>query len=112
MTLILGICDGHDAGACLICDGKALAAVSEERLDHLRDLDVGGVWLKGVVGRYHQPPRLFIPVPGVDASSLSECLLCSAVESPGSVGAPPLSQARRPKRRSRCASDGCRSPTT
>jgi len=29
--LVLGISDGHDAGACLVDDGRLLAAVSEER---------------------------------------------------------------------------------
>ena len=29
---VMGICDGHDAGACLMRDGRVLAAVSEERL--------------------------------------------------------------------------------
>jgi len=37
----------------------------------------GGVWLKGVAGLYHQPPRLFLPVPGADESSLSLGLLQS-----------------------------------
>lgn len=29
---VLGLCDGHDAGACLVHDGVVVAAVSEERL--------------------------------------------------------------------------------
>jgi hypothetical protein len=35
------------------------------------------VWLKAIVGRYHQPPRLFVPVPGLDQSSLKLGLLAS-----------------------------------
>jgi len=34
--LVLGICDGHDAGACLLADGALLAAVSEERLSRYK----------------------------------------------------------------------------
>ena len=30
---------------------------------------VGGTTLKGVVGRYHQPPRLFLPSPEATPSS-------------------------------------------
>ena len=30
--LVLGLCDGHDSGACLVEDGRILAAVSSERL--------------------------------------------------------------------------------
>jgi hypothetical protein len=47
------------------------------------DETAGGVWLKGVIGRYHQPPRLFVPVPGVDASSLELGLLASTQVSLG-----------------------------
>jgi TonB family protein len=50
---------------------------------HLLDRELGGVWLKGVVGRYHQPPRLFVPVPGLDASSLQLGLLASTQYSVG-----------------------------
>jgi len=49
----------------------------------LTDAEHGSVWLKGVVGRYHQPPRLFFPVPGLDASSLSLGLLASTQYSAG-----------------------------
>lgn len=35
------------------------------------------VWLKAMAGRYHQPPRLFLPVPGADQSSLDLGLLAS-----------------------------------
>ncbi len=35
------------------------------------------LWLKGVVGRYHQPPRLFVPLPGVDQSMHELGLLAS-----------------------------------
>ncbi len=36
---------------------------------HLRDQDVGGVWLKAGVGWFHQPPRLFVPMPGAEFPS-------------------------------------------
>jgi TonB family protein len=39
--------------------------------------------LKGVIGRYHQPPRLFVPLPGVDESSLRLGLLASTQYSVG-----------------------------
>lgn len=35
--LVLGIADNHDAGACLVADGKLVAAVSEERLDRVKN---------------------------------------------------------------------------
>ena len=50
---------------------------------HLTDAAHGNVWLKGVIGRYHQPPRLFIPIPGVDESSLQLGLLASTQYSVG-----------------------------
>lgn len=49
----------------------------------LSDAELGGVTLKGVVGRYHQPPRLFVPVPGIDESSLDLGLLASTQTSVG-----------------------------
>jgi hypothetical protein len=49
----------------------------------LTGADRGNVWVKGVVGRYHQPPRLFVPVPGLDASSLGLGLLASTQYSVG-----------------------------
>jgi TonB family protein len=50
---------------------------------HLSDAGQGNVWLKGVVGRYHQPPRLFLPLPGLDTSSLQLGLLASTQYSVG-----------------------------
>ncbi len=47
------------------------------------DGDVGGTWLKGQVGRYNQPPRFFVPVPGADTSSLDLGLLQSTQVSVG-----------------------------
>lgn len=47
------------------------------------DGEVGGTWLKGMVGRYHQPPRFFVPMPGADTSSLSLGLLESTQVSIG-----------------------------
>jgi hypothetical protein len=41
------------------------------------------LWVKGVIGRYHQPPRLFLPVPGLDSSSLELGLLASTQYSLG-----------------------------
>ncbi len=37
MVTILGIHDGHNAGAALIQDGKVLAAISEERLNNIKN---------------------------------------------------------------------------
>ena len=37
----------------------------------------GDVWLKGGIGRYHQPPRWVVPLPGLDNLGLSEGLLGS-----------------------------------
>ena len=45
------------------------------------------VWLKGVIGRYHQPPRLFIPIPGAEEAPLSEGLLASTQYSVGAEAA-------------------------
>ena len=38
---------------------------------------VGELWLKGGVGRYHQPPRFLIPIPGLDQLALEYGLLSS-----------------------------------
>lgn len=37
--------------------------------------DEGSVWLKGSVGVYHQPPRFFLPLPGLDIMPLRFGLL-------------------------------------
>ena len=37
---VLGIWDGHDAGACIVKDEKIIVAINEERLTK-RKLDVG-----------------------------------------------------------------------
>ena len=37
----------------------------------------GDFWLKGGIGRYHQPPRWVVPLPGLDNLGLSEGLLAS-----------------------------------
>lgn len=42
-----------------------------------------GTWLKASVGLFHQPPRLFIPVPGLDISPLDLGLLSSLQSSVG-----------------------------
>jgi len=36
-VVVLGIHDGHNAGACLLRDGKILAAISEERLRNIKN---------------------------------------------------------------------------
>jgi TonB family protein len=43
----------------------------------LREADniAGETWLKGAVGWYHQPPRLFLPIPGLAESALDKGLL-------------------------------------
>jgi TonB family protein len=50
---------------------------------HLAGVADGRLTLKGVVGRYHQPPRLFISIPGLDSSALSLGLLASTQYSVG-----------------------------
>lgn len=35
--VVLGLADNHDAGACLVIDGHVMAAVSEERLDRVKN---------------------------------------------------------------------------
>ena len=50
---------------------------------HLSGVAGGAVWLKGVIGRYHQPPRLFVSIPGLDTSALSLGLLASTQYSVG-----------------------------
>src|SRR3989338_4000414 len=35
--IVLGIHDGHNAGAALVKDGKVLAAISEERLNNIKN---------------------------------------------------------------------------
>jgi TonB family protein len=34
------------------------------------DSDASGVWLKGAIGLYHQPPRFVLPLPGLDIMPL------------------------------------------
>ncbi|MDP8255006.1 MAG: carbamoyltransferase C-terminal domain-containing protein [Candidatus Alcyoniella australis] len=53
--IVLGICDGHDAGACLLRDGEIVHAVSEERLTR----------------RKRQP--------GFPLLAIEECLRCSGL---------------------------------
>ena len=33
---ILGISTGHDSGACIVVDGKIVAAINEERLSRIK----------------------------------------------------------------------------
>ncbi len=46
-----------------------------------------GVWLKGGVGLYHQPPRFFLPLPGLDVMPLEYGLL-SAIQTSAGVEVP------------------------
>lgn len=46
-------------------------------------LDENHTWLKASVGMFHQPPRLFVPVPGADISALDLGLLASLQSSIG-----------------------------
>jgi TonB family protein len=39
------------------------------------DSDESGVWLKGAVGIYHEPPRFVLPLPGFDVMALKYGLL-------------------------------------
>ncbi|MDE1816526.1 MAG: hypothetical protein KGI11_08215 [Thaumarchaeota archaeon] len=36
-VIVLGICDGHNSGACLLKDGSIVAAISEERLSRIKN---------------------------------------------------------------------------
>jgi hypothetical protein len=47
------------------------------------DSDESGLWLKGGVGVYHQPPRFVLPVPGLDTMPLRYGLLRSIQSSLG-----------------------------
>ena len=49
----------------------------------LTDQSLGGTTLKGAFGWFHQPPRLPVPVPGVDEFALNEGLLQSIQSSVG-----------------------------
>lgn len=46
-------------------------------------VDEQHTWLKASVGMFHQPPRLFVPVPGADISALDLGLLASLQSSVG-----------------------------
>jgi hypothetical protein len=39
------------------------------------DSDDSAIWLKGSVGEYHQPPRFFLPLPGLDEMPLKYGLM-------------------------------------
>ena len=43
----------------------------------------GEVWLKGGIGRYHQPPRFLLPIPGLDQLALEYGLLSSTQSTVG-----------------------------
>ncbi|MFZ4578722.1 MAG: TonB family protein [Myxococcota bacterium] len=49
--------------------------------------DDRGIWLKGAIGVYHQPPRFFLPLPGLDAMPLRFGLL-QAIQSSAGVEMP------------------------
>ena len=44
---------------------------------------VGEIWIKGGVGRYHQPPRFLLPIPGLDQLALEYGLLSSTQSTVG-----------------------------
>ena len=48
-----------------------------------RDQEARSIWLKGGVGIFHQPPRFFLPLPGLDVLPLSYGLLASLQSSLG-----------------------------
>lgn len=47
------------------------------------DSDASGIWLKGAVGLYHQPPRFVVPLPGLDIMPLRYGMLRSVQTSIG-----------------------------
>ncbi len=59
-------------------DDKAQQRSLDPRLTlRCQPLEASELWLKAMVGRYHQPPRVFLPVPGADQASLELGLLVS-----------------------------------
>lgn len=58
-----------------IDQGMSEAEESEENSEHHQNLSE--VWLKGGIGRYHQPPRFLLPIPGLDQLALEYGLLSS-----------------------------------
>lgn len=71
-------------------DGYAQKPSSKSSVDprllarwHLGETPAGDTWLKGVVGVYHQPPRLPVALPGLDQSALDLGLLQSVQSSVG-----------------------------
>jgi TonB family protein len=62
--------------------GVTLAKASTET-DNSRDRRDRSVWLKAGVGLFHQPPRFFLPLPGLDVLPLSYGLLASIQSSLG-----------------------------
>lgn len=53
----------------------------------IRERDDDALWLKGGVGLYHQPPRFFLPIPGLDQMPLRYGLL-AAVQTMIGIEAP------------------------
>ena len=64
---ILGIHDGHNCGATLICDGQVVASVSEERLTRR----------KNEVGYPKNAIEDVLRIGGVEASQLTEIVYAS-----------------------------------
>lgn len=64
-------------------DGRARQASVDPRVQARLRLDEDATWLKGSVGLFHQPPRLFVPAPGLDMSALELGLLGSTQASIG-----------------------------
>jgi TonB family protein len=61
--------------------GKTDPSSNQQVTDPLNNDELNGeIWLKGGIGRYHQPPRFLLPIPGLDQLALEYGLL-SAIQS-------------------------------
>lgn len=61
-------------------DGETTLAVRDQDQELKGNSDTFTVWLKAGIGRYHQPPRFLLPIPGLDQLALEYGLL-SATQS-------------------------------
>ncbi len=71
MRVILGITDGDDSGACLLVDGRLVAAVNEERLNRL----------KMSIGFPKQALREVLRMNGVEATEVDHVAMAAHSES-------------------------------